>query len=334
MSPRNDERVSLGLLWRDWYLFKAHEWTRLFGDTPTAVDWNRSMARSTVSAARLRLIEARHSDHLWPSTSSISGEFGSWNAMMDAAGLPKLRPGGRKSERGPIDLDPELLDRIAELWSDDELWADGSGLDAVAERVGLSPGIVLSHTRRIEGLPERVLDPPKGPQNAKVVERRERVAELWRKGISATRIAAELGIARSTVYQDVACLRKQGIDLPKCPLGRPRQDASRKLSRDQLTIVKRLRAEGWSAHRISALLGLPERQVRQLAEVEDSRRAHLVRRRARIRVMRHAGMELSAIAERLGVAEQVVEQDLRVLDFGKARRKIPGGNLGPERPAS
>lgn len=405
MSPRANrntdrtvERKALGLQWRDWYLFKAHEWTRLFGETPTALDWNLSMARSKASPERLRLIESRHEGQLWPSSSSVVVEFGSWNAMMDAAGLPKLKPGSRKSERGPGPVaqqvlvlylqglryedialrmglttgavschitnlrkhgvhvpyrrevgqvaapapqqeaftpEPELLDRIAELWGDDELWADGSGLDAIAERVDLSPGIVLSHVRRIEGsgreLPERVLVPPKVPLSAKVKARRERVAELWRKGISAEDIALELGVSRSTVQQDASRLRREGVDLPKRSPGRP-GIPRKKLSRDQLTIVKRLRAEGWTAHRIAALLSLPERTIEHLAEVEDSRRAHLQRRRARIRVMRHAGLELSAIAERLGVAEQVVAQDLRVLDFGdrprpQRRRKMPAGYL-------
>ncbi len=255
MSPAAADRRRLGLSYREWYLFKVHEWCRLYGTVPSAQDWNLAMARAKAAPFRLAQIAQRHADELWPNASSVVAEFGSWSAFLEVAGLPTRGPGIRDVHPVPEPA-PEVLDRLAELWRDDVLWASGGGLDEVARRLDLHPGIALSFTRRIEGLPERDLSPPDPvPYRDVVVARRARVTELWIEGLSAEEIARQLGVSKSTIQQDATRLRRAGVALPK------RGPAPRALSPDQVAVARRLRDEGWSPDRIARLLGVSEQRI-------------------------------------------------------------------------
>lgn len=78
------------IVWtRELIIAALHEWTRLYGRTPSSVAWNPSLARSK---GQLDLVERFYAGR-WPSTSIVQKRFGSWNAAIDAAGLPRNRNG-------------------------------------------------------------------------------------------------------------------------------------------------------------------------------------------------------------------------------------------------
>lgn len=72
---------------------KAREWADLHGAPPTAADWNpsdaRAGARRSIKRAQAWLGRvARFEAGEWPWTGTVWKLYGSWNAMIEAAGLP------------------------------------------------------------------------------------------------------------------------------------------------------------------------------------------------------------------------------------------------------
>lgn len=306
-TDRNAERKSLGLSWSEYMIYKAHEWTRLYGVPPGAADWNVGMARHQFSAERLEVLEQRHREHSWPAASTARQHFGSWNTMLTEAGLPMRLAGPHAPLASPVPEPTEQeLDVIATMWRDDTGWDDSAKrLQLIAERTGRSPGVVVSYANRIEGLPHRDLSArPDHSVGAKVRRRRERVAELWMEGLSTQAIAEQLGVSSPTVSQDARRLRDMGVDLPKRATGRP-------TSPDRIEAARLLIRDGWPIERVASTLRLTVATLRELLEQANDRRRRQAVRHARVRVMAHAGLTNEAIAGRLGLLPQEVESMLR-----------------------
>lgn len=88
------------------------------------------------------------------------------------------------------------------------LWGRGYSAGQIANIVGASKHQVNADLRwwRLAG----EIDGHDPHQNPERVRRRKAVARLWRDGYKADQIAARLGIARSTVYEDISRLRGDG----------------------------------------------------------------------------------------------------------------------------
>lgn len=93
------------------------------------------------------------------------------------------------------------------------LWREGYEAQEIAERLGSTEGRVDTDLRwlklagEVEGHPDRSQHPQRKA-------RRDAVEVLWRKGMAPERIAAELGVVRSTVYEDLDRLRAEGREVP------------------------------------------------------------------------------------------------------------------------
>jgi hypothetical protein len=106
---------------------KLREWHELYGDIPSAADWNASDTRRAAGhhsrlarrwLARLRRFE----DGEWPWTGSVHKRFGSWNAAIRAAGFePRAatRPPRDPVERGTGQQLAKLADRAARAEGED-----------------------------------------------------------------------------------------------------------------------------------------------------------------------------------------------------------------------
>ena len=316
--PRVADRKALGLEWPDYDIYKINEWARLYGVVPSAMDWNVAMAHRAADPERLATILQRQEEQLWPNASTVTSHFGSWNKAIIAAGFVPRGPGERHWE-DPVPVDPppqELLDRIAELWQQDALWQDrAGGLAVIGRVVGLSPGVVLSHVNRLREqgveLTERELKLPLKPTTHSLAkDKRQRLIELSRAGWSPTSIAEEIGLARSTVYSYISRLRAEGVELPYAE-GRPRGRPVKQLKPDELQVVFMLQDNHWPIKRIAEAIGYTVQQVEHSIAMERKRRDALVVRRARVRVMSHAGVPVEEIARRLDIPVAAVEGDLQ-----------------------
>lgn len=74
------------------------EWAQLFGDPPSAVDWNRQLA--TAQSAPWRIQRYDDTGRPWPSVPSAQYLFGSWSKAIGAAGYEPLKPGERRDPEG------------------------------------------------------------------------------------------------------------------------------------------------------------------------------------------------------------------------------------------
>jgi Homing endonuclease associated repeat len=73
---------------------RIREWTLLYGEPPTIRDWDPSRARRTGQIWRAERFEAG----VWPSIGMVKRQFGTFNAAVQAAGLPP-RQGPRRIRR-------------------------------------------------------------------------------------------------------------------------------------------------------------------------------------------------------------------------------------------
>lgn len=82
----------------------AGEWAHRYGESPTVSDWNPALLRAR--GGRPDAL-ARYLDGDWPSTATVQRRFGSWNAMLAAAGLPdnEDKRGHKLTERDAEDRD-------------------------------------------------------------------------------------------------------------------------------------------------------------------------------------------------------------------------------------
>lgn len=77
---------------------RIREWNAMYGEPPTATDWNHRMAHP----ARRAEVERRFRGGHWPHLISVQKAFGSWNAAIGAAGFEPRRPGCHGPRRIPL----------------------------------------------------------------------------------------------------------------------------------------------------------------------------------------------------------------------------------------
>jgi hypothetical protein len=78
---------------RDRILTKIHEWAERYGQPPVASDWNPALA----PASTAKTVRARYEGGGWPSTTSVSNYWLSWNEAIRAAGFTPRHHGSRRS---------------------------------------------------------------------------------------------------------------------------------------------------------------------------------------------------------------------------------------------
>lgn len=66
------------------------KWHRLYGEAPSSVDWNPTIARKRGQNLRAK----RWVEGNYPWFTQVHREFGTWNAGIEAAGFKPRRPGG------------------------------------------------------------------------------------------------------------------------------------------------------------------------------------------------------------------------------------------------
>lgn len=126
---------------KDQIMAKAWEWAHAYGSTPEADDWSPALAKSNAREPDPEKSQ-RWLAGDWPSTATVQRKFGSWNAMVDAAQLPRNEPDRSKPKRvaGEMDRLPE--------WTGWELipsYRARAGIASAAElarRAGLAFGTV------------------------------------------------------------------------------------------------------------------------------------------------------------------------------------------------
>jgi hypothetical protein len=76
------------------YIDAIREWNRLYGQPPSAMDWNVAMARHHAHPERFAEILRRQRERDWPVASGVVAFFGTWNAAIEAAGFTAMSAGG------------------------------------------------------------------------------------------------------------------------------------------------------------------------------------------------------------------------------------------------
>jgi hypothetical protein len=98
-----------------WLVAEVHHWVELYGQPPSAFEWhpanmrwkNRAYvegrATGRFSDATVALAEQRYRESgPWPSPTSAQQTFGSWSAMIEAAGFEPLPVGKKRSVREAV----------------------------------------------------------------------------------------------------------------------------------------------------------------------------------------------------------------------------------------
>lgn len=85
-------RLSQTIWTQDVLIAKVKEWTALYGEPPAIHDWNPGNARRINDEARARRFE--DANGYWPSFHAAYRQFGSWSAMLVAAGFAARPPHG------------------------------------------------------------------------------------------------------------------------------------------------------------------------------------------------------------------------------------------------
>lgn len=140
-----------GLITREqsvrWVIESVREWIDLFGQPPTATDWNPAAARLV---GRLDLAERTlGTERPWPSPTLVIERFGSWNAGLRAAGVATVERGRRRDQAAHTAA-------IRAFYGSDERWAiihrlwhrDATGGE-IADILNTSPATVYATVKHM-----------------------------------------------------------------------------------------------------------------------------------------------------------------------------------------
>lgn len=116
------------------HLEAVREFVRRYGEPPSATDWNPPHARSVGHPEKA---ERFYRDGCYPHLNAVQSVWGSWRALLTAAGYP-----GRRIRRGRPGDDPDVVAETVRLYVDECL----SGAE-VGARMGVSATAVY---RRLE----------------------------------------------------------------------------------------------------------------------------------------------------------------------------------------
>lgn len=83
---------------REAIIAAMRRWNELHGRPPVARDWNPGAARA---GGRDDLAERFEREGCWPHLTTVRDTFGTWNAALQAAGLPTRGVGSRGPEVPP-----------------------------------------------------------------------------------------------------------------------------------------------------------------------------------------------------------------------------------------
>lgn len=75
----------------------ARLWADMYGTAPSAISWNPAQLRAQGYLTRVAVFEAG----TWPHTTTVQRMFGSWSAMITAAGLTPARGGATGHGKQP-----------------------------------------------------------------------------------------------------------------------------------------------------------------------------------------------------------------------------------------
>jgi hypothetical protein len=89
-------REHLRIWTRERVLADMVDWFDLFGEPPSAHDWNQTLCRSRGWTWRVERYEGTR--RRWPFSSGVQELFGSWNAAIEAAGFTAMYGGHKRSE--------------------------------------------------------------------------------------------------------------------------------------------------------------------------------------------------------------------------------------------
>lgn len=114
---------------RRWIIDSMREWDQMYGDPPSAADWNPPLCRTF--NMQWKIDRYNEAERPWPAPSTVHVAFGSWNAAMAAAGFQPRKSG--QYERGPDEASVrEAID----------LYRSGLSIAAVGSRMGYSDGAI------------------------------------------------------------------------------------------------------------------------------------------------------------------------------------------------
>lgn len=152
-----------------------------------------------------------------------------------------------------------------------------------------------------------------------VVERRKRVAELWRSGLRAREIGEIVGASEDTVCMDLYLMRHSGEDIPR----RRNADMTTDRVKQRRKKIAALRKEGWTAPEIAERLGEHPRRIdndlrwMRITGVTTtpgpSDHPKRIERRNRVAELWLEGRTADEIAEEVGVRRSTVYMDLDYL---------------------
>jgi DNA-binding CsgD family transcriptional regulator len=105
----------------------------------------------------------------------------------------------------------------AEAWKDkvEAEWNAGGTPAEVAARLGMNTANLANHLHRMRERGRIVrFGYERRPRERARAAREEQVIEMWRAGVSGVRIAKRFGVTPGAIYDHLARLREQGVDLP------------------------------------------------------------------------------------------------------------------------
>lgn len=203
-----------------------------------------------------------------------------------------------------------------------ELWDAGHDVFGIAEELRITEGVVRSDLKALGlGL--------KAAKDAALAERRAKVKELLDQNWTHKKIAEELGVTESAIQNDAQALgmdRKEAAEYGQVGNTRTEKRAARHAR------VRELFEEGWAYEPIAKELGvsvstiqgdvafmklsrystsLPKGSARAIAKEQ--------RREQVFQLYKIEGMSVPEVAEKIGVHETTVQNDVSALGINRGR---------------